>query len=106
MSIRLHDIAHCRAGDKGNTSTLSVFAYDPAHYPLLCRELTAEAVKAHLFRNVQGDVTRYEMPNVDALQFVCRQALHSGVTTSLTIDPHGKCLSSELLEMQIPASRV
>jgi hypothetical protein len=47
---------------------------------------------------------RYEMPNVGALQFTCRQALHSGVTTSLTIDPHGKCLSSELLEMEISKS--
>jgi hypothetical protein len=102
MSIRLHDIAHCRAGDKGNTSTLSVIAYDEAMYPLLCRSLTAEAVRAHLSRNIEGDVTRYEMPNVGALQFVCRQALQSGVTTSLTIDPHGKCLSSELLEIEIP----
>ena len=102
MKVRLHDIAHCRAGDKGNTSTLSVIAYDEAMYPLLCRSLTAEAVRAHLSRNIEGDVTRYEMPNVGALQFVCRQALHSGVTTSLTIDPHGKCLSSELLEIEIP----
>lgn len=102
MSIRLHDIAHCRAGDKGDTSTLSVIAYDEAMYPLLCQHLTAEAVRAHLSRNIEGDVTRYEMPNVGALQFVCRQALHSGVTTSLTIDPHGKCLSSELLEIEIP----
>ena len=102
MKIRLYDLAHCRAGDKGNTSTLSVIAYDEAMYPLLCRSLTAEAVKAHLSRNIKGDVTRYEMPNVGALQFVCRQALHSGVTTSLTIDPHGKCLSSELLKIEIP----
>ena len=104
MKVRLHEIAHCRAGDKGNTSTLSVIAYDEAMYPLLCREVTAETVKAHLSRNIQGDVVRYEMPNVGALQFVCRQALHSGVTTSLTIDPHGKCLSSELLEMEISKS--
>ena len=102
MKIRLHEIAHCRAGDKGNTSTLSVIAYDEAMYRLLCREVTAEAVKAHLSRTIKGAVVRYEMPNVGALQFVCRQALHSGVTTSLTIDPHGKCLSSELLEMEIP----
>jgi len=102
MKIRLHEIAHCRAGDKGNTSTLSVIAYDEAMYPLLCREVTAETVRKHLFRNIRGSVTRYEMPNVGALQFVCRQALHSGVTTSLTIDPHGKCLSSELLEIEIP----
>jgi hypothetical protein len=104
MKIRLHEIAHCRAGDKGNTSTLSVIAYDEAMYLLLCQEVTAEAVKAHLFRNIKGEVARYEMPNVGALQFVCRHALHSGVTNSLTIDPHGKCLSSELLEMEISKS--
>ena len=104
MKIRLHEIAHCPVGDKGNTSTLSVIAYDEAMYPLLCREVTAAAVKEHLFRNIKGEVVRYEMPNVGALQFICRQALHSGVTTSLTIDPHGKCLSSELLEMEISAS--
>jgi hypothetical protein len=103
MKIRLHEIAHCRAGDKGNTSTLSVFARDEASYPLLCRALTAEAVRSHLWRNVKGTVTRYEMPNVAALQFVCQEALHGGVTTSLTIDPHGKCLSSELLELEIEA---
>ena len=99
--MKLRALAHSRTGDKGNTSTLSVIAYDEAMYPLLCRSLTAESVKAHLSRNIKGDVTRYEMPNVGALQFVCRQALHSGVTTSLTIDPHGKCLSSELLEIEI-----
>ena len=71
MKIRLHEIAHCRAGDKGNTSTLSVIAYDEAMYPLLCREVTAETVKAHLSRNIQGEVVRYEMPNVGALR--CRR---------------------------------
>lgn len=103
MKIRLHEIAHCRAGDKGDTSTLSLFAYDERHYPLLCREVTAESVRRHLSRTVRGEVVRFEMPNVAALQFVCRQALRSGVTTSLAIDPHGKCLSSELLEMEIDA---
>ena len=78
MKIRLHEIAHCRAGDKGNTSTLSVFAQDEASYPLLYRVLTAEAVRSHLWRNVKGTVTRYEMPNVAALQFVCQEALHGG----------------------------
>jgi len=104
MKIRLHEIAHCRAGDKGNTSTLSVFARDDASYPLLCRTLTADAVRSHLWRNVKGTVTRYEMPNVAALQFTCRDALQSGVTTSLAIDPHGKCLSSELLDLEIEMS--
>ncbi|WP_037453519.1 AtuA-related protein [Skermanella stibiiresistens] len=101
MRIRLHEIAHCRAGDKGDTSTLSLFAFDEADYPLLCREVTGDRVKRHLSRTIKGDVARFEMPNVSALQFVCQHALRGGVTTSLAIDPHGKCLSSELLELEI-----
>lgn len=101
MKIRLHDIAHCRAGDKGDTSTLSLIPFDETDYPLLCREVTAEAVKAFLGRTIRGEVTRYELPNLPALQFVCTGALQGGVTTSLAIDPHGKCLSSELLEMEL-----
>lgn len=101
MKIRLHDIAHCRAGDKGDTATLSLIAYDARTYPLLRREVTAEAVKRHLGSTVRGEVTRYELPDLGALHFVCRQALEGGVTTSLSIDPHGKCVSSLLLDMEI-----
>jgi 6-phosphogluconolactonase (cycloisomerase 2 family) len=101
MKIRLHDIAHCRAGDKGDTATLSLIAYDAQAYALLRREVTAEAVKRHLEPAVKGEVTRYELPKLGALQFVCRQALEGGVTTSLSIDPHGKCVSSLLLDMEI-----
>lgn len=101
MRIKLYDIAHSRAGDKGNTLTLSLIPYKEDDYPRLCAQVTAEAVKQHLSDIVAGDITRYELPNLPALHFVCQQALTGGVTTSLTMDTHGKSLSYALLEMWI-----
>jgi len=99
--MKLYDIAHSRAGDKGNTSTLSLIPYDEADYPMLCEQVTAEAVSKHMKGIVAGEIRRYEMPNVYALLFVCEKALLSGVTTSLALDTHGKSLSSALLELEI-----
>ena len=99
MSRRLFDLAHARAGDKGNASTLSVFAYRAQDYPLLVREVTAERVRAHLSGIVEGDVVRYELPKLHGLQFVCQRALLGGVNTSLAVDTHGKALSYALLEL-------
>ena len=101
MKRKLHELAHARAGDKGDTLTLALIAYREEDYELLRREVTAPAVKKHLGHVVQGEVRRYEVPNLHALQFVCERALDTGVTTSLAIDPHGKTLSYALLEMQI-----
>lgn len=101
MKIKLYDLAHSRAGDKGNTLTLSLIPFKPDDYPLLCEQVSAEAVENHLRAIVAGDVIRYELPNLPALQFVCQQALTGGVTTSLTMDTHGKSLSYALLEMEI-----
>jgi hypothetical protein len=98
---KLYEIAHCRAGDKGNTSTLSVIAYRADDYPRLVERLTVDAVRRHLAGVVRGDVRRYELPNLQALQFVCDDALGGGVTTSLALDAHGKSLSSALLEIEI-----
>jgi hypothetical protein len=98
---KLYDLAHCRAGDKGNTSILSLIAYRDKDYPLLCHSVTAAAVKRHLGHIVKGKVTRFEVPNVGALQFVCEQSLGGGVTTSLAMDAHGKSLSYALLEMEV-----
>ena len=98
---RLHELAHCRAGDKGNTSILSLIAYREEDYPLLVERVTAEAVKRHLTGIVRGEVRRYELPELWALQFVCEDALGGGVTTSLGLDAHGKSLSYALLEMPI-----
>jgi hypothetical protein len=103
--MRLHDIAHSRAGDKGNTSNLSLIAFDPGDYALLERHVTAERVKAHFAGLVKGEVTRYTLPHLGAMNFVMRETLGGGVTRSLALDAHGKCLSSVLLEMDIPEAR-
>lgn len=99
--MKLYDIAHSRAGDKGNTLTLSLIPYVEADFARLCAEVTAEKVKKHLKDIVAGDIVRYELPNISALLFVCQDALLSGVTTSLAMDAHGKTLSYALLEMEI-----
>lgn len=97
----LYDIAHARAGDKGNTLTLSLFPYNPKDFELLKEQCTAERVSEHLSEVVSGNITRYELPNLPALHFVCENALLGGVTTSTAIDPHGKTLSYALLAMEI-----
>jgi hypothetical protein len=98
---KLYDLAHCRAGDKGDTSILSLIAYRPEDYALLAERVTADAVERHLAGIVRGSVRRYELPELGALQFVCEHALSGGVTTSLALDAHGKSLSYALLEMEI-----
>ena len=99
--MKLYDIAHSRAGDKGNTLTLSLIPYDESNYDLLCATITAIRVKEHLKEIVSGEVIRYELPNISSLLFVCHNALMGGVTTSLALDTHGKALSYALLEMEI-----
>ena len=100
--MRLHDIAHSRAGDKGDISDISVIVYDPSDYPFLAKYLTAERVKEHFADVVRGSVDRYEVPDLNALKFVMHDALGGGVTRTLNQDIHGKSLSSSLLEMEIP----
>jgi hypothetical protein len=102
MPVRLHELAHCRTGDKGNVATLSVIPYSDADYPLLVRELTAERVQAKLAGHIGGAVRRYELPLLPALQFVCTDVRDGGVTTSLALDTHGKSLSSRLLALELP----
>lgn len=99
--MKLYEIAHCRAGDKGNTSILSLIAYRAEDYPILVEKVTTIAVQRHLNGIVAGKVTRHEVPGLFALQLVCEDALLTGVTTSLAMDTHGKALSSALLEMEI-----
>lgn len=93
----LHDIAHGRAGDKGDTSNVSVIAYRSEDWPLIQREVTAEKVEALFSRFGPVKVRRYELPNLHALNFVIENALGGGVNASLAIDRHGKTLSSFLL---------
>jgi hypothetical protein len=101
MSIKLYDIAHSRAGDKGNTLILSLIPYEEKDYELLCNLVTADKVKEHFKAVIHGEIVRYELPNISALQFVCQQALAGGVTTSLVMDTHGKTMSYALLEMDV-----
>lgn len=103
MKRKLHEIAHARAGDKGDTLTLALFPYRDEDYELLRAQVTPAVVKKHLAHAVLGEVRRYELPGLCALQFVCERALDTGVTTSLVIDPHGKTLSYALLELTIEA---
>jgi hypothetical protein len=100
--MKLRDIAHSRTGDKGDTSNISVIAYEARHYPLLERHVTPERVAALFDGIVHGEVRRYALPGLGALNFVMQRALGGGVTRSLALDAHGKCLSSALLELEIP----
>ncbi|WP_417513318.1 hypothetical protein [Minwuia sp.] len=98
-TIPLREIAHARAGDKGNTSNISVWVNDPADYDLVRTQVTAEAVKAHFGDQVKGTVTRHELPNLHGLNFVMTDALDGGVNGSLNLDGHGKSWSAILLEI-------
>ncbi|MBV8914801.1 MAG: hypothetical protein JOZ05_17385 [Acetobacteraceae bacterium] len=101
--MQLRELAHARTGDKGDTSQISVIAYDLGDYQFLAEHVTAERVRAHFAAILDsGDVTRYELPGLGALNFVLVAALAGGVTRSLSLDAHGKCLGSVLLEMEIP----
>lgn len=99
--MKLRDIAHSRTGDKGNISNISVIAFDEKDYPLLLEKVTAERVKQHFSELVHGEVIRYELPNIGALNFVLFDALSGGVTRSLALDIHGKSYSSALLDMDL-----
>lgn len=98
----LRDLAHSRAGDKGDTSNISVIAYDLKDYALLEKHLTPECVKQHFAGVVHGEVLRYTLPHLGALNFVMRQALGGGVTRSLALDAHGKSLSGAMLGLVLP----
>lgn len=99
--MKLRDIATARAGDKGNTSQIAVIARAPEHYPLLLERLTAAGVAAHFAGIAAGPVTRHEAPGLHALVFLLEGALGGGVSISLASDPHGKALSSLMLELEI-----
>ena len=98
---KLREIAHSRTGDKGNTSNISVIAFREQDYPLLLAQVTSARVKTLFAGVVEGEVVRYELPNLSALNFVMSGALGGGVTRSLALDAHGKSLSSALLDLDI-----
>jgi len=99
--MKLHELAHGRTGDKGDISNISVIAYRPEDWELIEREVTAARVAAHFGYLDAGSVTRYSLPQLHALNFVIRGALAGGVTRSLALDAHGKCLASVLLAMEV-----
>jgi len=99
--ISLVSLAHTRSGDKGDTANVGVIAYDSADYDLLKRELTPSAVKAHFGPLVKGEVERFELPNLGALNFLLHGALGGGGTVSLMTDAQGKVFSTALLRMEI-----
>ena len=101
MKVQLVKLAHARSGDKGDTANVGLIALDPANYPLLVREVTAERVKTHFGDMVKGDVERFELPNLTALNFLLHESLGGGGTLSLMTDAQGKTFSTALLRMYI-----
>ncbi len=100
-TVPLHEIAHARAGDKGNRSNVSLFAYDPRHYPAIREQITAERLKAAFPDLLQGPVERFELDHLHGLNFVMDRALEGGVNGSLNLDAHGKSWSFLLLGLSV-----
>ena len=101
MKIELTKLAHARSGDKGDTANVGVIALKDEFYPILEREITAEKVKQHFGEIVKGDVERFELPNLKALNFLLHESLGGGGTLSLMTDAQGKTFSTALLRMKI-----
>lgn len=99
--MKLREIAHSRAGDKGNLSTISVIAFKEQDYETIRSKVTAELVKRQFAPIGATDVERYELPQLGALNFVLHNTLNGGVMRSLAIDTHGKSLSGLMLELEI-----
>ena len=101
MKIQLVKLAHARSGDKGDTANVGLIALKDEYYPLLVEKVTAEAVKKHFGEIVKGDVERFELPNLGALNFLLHGSLGGGGTLSLMTDAQGKTFSTALLRMYI-----
>jgi hypothetical protein len=101
MRIKLLKLAHARSGDKGDTANVGLIALRPEFYPVLVEQVTAEAVKRHFTGICNGDVERFELPNLGALNFLLHQSLGGGGTVSLKTDAQGKTYSSALLRMEV-----
>jgi len=97
----VRDIAHARAGDKGNTSNINVWAYDPADFELLKSALTPERIKREFPRLVRGEVERYVMDHLCGINLVLHDALEGGVNASLNLDSHGKSWSYLILGLTL-----
>ena len=101
MRVRLTELAHARSGDKGDTANVGLIALKDEFYPILVREVTAERVKQHFEGICHGEVERFELPNLGALNFLLHESLGGGGTLSLMTDAQGKTFSTALLRMEI-----
>lgn len=101
MKIELLKLAHARSGDKGDTANVGVIALKEEYYPLIVSEVTAERVKEHFGPMVKGEVERFELPNLNALNFLLHESLGGGGTLSLMTDAQGKTFSTALLRLYI-----
>jgi hypothetical protein len=101
MKVSLFKLAHARSGDKGDTANVGVIALKDEYYPVLVNEVTAEAVKRHFGEIVKGEVERFELPNLKALNFLLHESLGGGGTLSLMTDAQGKTFSTALLRMEV-----
>ena len=101
MKILLKDICHGRSGDKGDAANIGLIAYKKEDYELIRDQVTAEKVKKHFAGICEGGVDRYEMPNINALNFILHNTLGGGGTVSLKLDAQGKTLAAALLKMEI-----
>ena len=104
MKVQLTKLAHARSGDKGDTANVGLIALQDEFYPILVREVTAERVKLHFKGICRGDVERFELPNIGALNFLLHESLGGGGTLSLMTDAQGKTFSTALLRMEIEVS--
>jgi hypothetical protein len=103
--LQLRFLAHARSGDKGNTANVGLIALEPEYYPILVRGVTVARVARH-FRGMVNGVERFELPNLNALNFLLHEALDGGGTISLKTDAQGKVYSTALLRMEIPVPTV
>src|ERR1044072_2812942 len=99
MRIRLTELAHARSGDKGDTANVGLIALKDEFYPVLVREVTTDKVKKHFEGIVKGDIERFELPNLGALNFLLHESLGGGGTLSLMTDAQGKTFSTAMLRM-------
>lgn len=104
MKTNLLKLAHARSGDKGDTANVGLIALKDEYYPILVREVTVERVKQHFGDMVKGDVERFELPNLNALNFLLHGSLGGGGTLSLMTDAQGKTFSTALLRMEVDIS--
>ncbi|MCH9014664.1 MAG: hypothetical protein IH877_03105 [Gemmatimonadetes bacterium] len=103
--VQLVKLAHARSGDKGDTANVGLIALKPGFYPLLAKKVTAARVARHFKGIIEGDVERFELPNLNALNFLLHGALDGGGTISLKTDAQGKVFSTALLRMEIDVPR-